>query len=107
MSQTNVEEPQRVIVSQGGEGEYTFPYTWTETSSADVTACAVTVGLGDDEFPSDVWVAPDRLSNPTISSIRFQLKIASATAVGTYWTWIKIETGDETIIRRCAKLVVA
>lgn len=108
MNQTDVDEAQRIIVSEGGN-EYTLPFTWTETSTplVDVSSLDVTTSLGDDDFPGDVWTVPERLTNPAVNKIRFQMKIDDSVDVGAYWTYIKIVTPDETIIRRCAKLIVA
>lgn len=104
---------QTIAVYSADAAEYTWTTTITELTGKDISGDTVQICLGSDVEPG-TFVAPDRISRPTSSSVVVQLLVGGNGNAGTpyqpiagkYYVWVFLSDTPEQVPRRAGEVVI-
>jgi hypothetical protein len=105
---------QTIQVFSAGAAEFTWTTTISETTGKDISGDAVTVCLGTYTVPG-LFVTPDVISRPTVSTAVVQLLVGGnghagtpyKPSAGTYWVWVFLPDSPEQVPRRGARIIIS
>lgn len=90
----------RIIWQSAGADEYVTA-TVRDTTGNDLSSSTFTLGFGVGDDPPDDWSTPD---DSTIVGADATVSLMTGTTdAGTYYLWVKVVDGPETIVLKGAE----